>query len=176
MIKRFVLAAAATLLAAAPAASAYPQSNLSDGHRDLIEAINRAGVEVVADTALCDEMKAEGYYNGEVVAICFRGRGWEAETLDTLRHEGQHVVQDCHYDGRTDFRFPGRSTLMPDPVSFALSTGMTERQIDGISVTYSQMGADFKEVMMEVEAWATARAIPPEMIADQIDNHCTAAQ
>ena len=65
---------------------------------------------------------------------------------------------------------------MPDPVAFALSTGMTERQIDGISVTYSQMGADFKEVMMEVEAGATARAIPPEMIADQIDNHCTAAQ
>ena len=46
MIKRFFLAAAATLLAAAPAASAYPQSNLSDGHRTLIEAINRAGVEV----------------------------------------------------------------------------------------------------------------------------------
>ena len=97
-----------------------------------------------------------------------------ANNLDTLRHEAQHLVQDCIEDGKANYNFDGRATIFPDPVAAALDSGLNEREIDRIWMTYSGMGLDDKDILMEVEAFAVAHGVPAEMIAQQIRKQCRA--
>ena len=172
MIKSFFTAALAAALAAVPA-GAHPGLGLDDGHRQIVHAAYDAGTPVVVDPAMCKKVNAAGFYNGHIIGICTGGRGWDAENLDTLRHEAQHLVQDCIVDGKANYDFEGATTFA-DPIEAAQEAGLSRRQIEQIWVTYASMGLAEEDILMEVEAFAVAWGVPAEMIAEKIRETCRA--
>ena len=173
MIKHFFTAALATVLAAVPA-GAHPGLGLDAGHRAIVQAAYSAGVPTVVDPAMCEKVDADGFYNGHILGVCLRGRGWDANNLDTLRHEAQHLIQDCIVDGKANYDFDG-ATVFPNPVQAALDNGiLTQDQIQKIWVTYAGMGLSEEDILMEVEAFAVAQGIPAHLIANQIELQCRA--
>ena len=173
MIKHFFTAALAAAFAAVPA-GANPGQGLNPSHRAIIHAAYDAGVPVVVDPKLCQEHFMDGFYNGAIIGICTRGKGWSPNSLDTLRHEAQHLVQDCLEDGKPNYNFEGRATSFENPILAAQQAGLTEHQVNQIWVTYAGMGLEEKDILMEVEAFAVAHAIPAESITQQIREQCRA--
>lgn len=172
MIKHFFTAALAAAFAAVPA-GAHPGLGLDQGHREIVHAAYNAGTPVVVDPGKCKEVNAAGFYNGYIIGICTGGRGWDAENLDTLRHEAQHLVQDCIVDGKANYDFDGATTF-DDPLEAARDSGLTRRQVEQIWVTYAGMGLAEEDILMEIEAFAVARGIPAELIAEKIRETCRA--
>ena len=170
MIKAFISALAAATLLAPAAAPALP---IDPAHQAIVEAAAKAGVPVKLNTAMCEEHKGiAGYYNGAEMGICLRHGQWTLDDLDTLRHEAVHLTQDCLGDGRPNFIFNGRFTILSheDVKRFAAET-LTERELDHIVVSYHD--ADEQEILMELEAWSAAKAISPEVIAEAVTNACS---
>ena len=176
-MKRLFLSLAATLFAASTAV-ATPVRNqftgLDQDHKDLITAMERAGVTTRTDTELC-KLGMEGYYSTDLeVGICVRGRGWEENQLNTIRHEATHVIQDCLGDGQANWEFTGRTTIYEDPHEFARDVaGYTDRMIYQIYMWYSDLS--YEEILLEVEAFAVADAVDAKTIADALDRYCAPA-
>ena len=169
--KLFSIAMAATL-AAIPAASASGQvPQLDAGHQAIVEAAARAGVPVSVNPILCSQHTMDGFYNGHRIGICTPNEQWSANDLDTLRHEAQYLVQDCLGDGRPNFTYNGRFTTFYDVPLFARQV-LTLRELQMIAFNYHD--ADHQTMLMELEAWAVAKAVAPEAIAEGINNHCRA--
>ena len=124
----------------------------------------------------CDETKALGWYQGmgPVMVICQENREvageqveWTEEDYDTLRHEAQHLIQDCK-DGRIDHK------LQP----FIEETIEWSEGILGIDVLreiyqqYSAAGAPDEVILLEFEAFATAAMNRPDYQAKAVATFC----
>ena len=164
------------------------EGNTFDDHVELVDALGRAGVRVYFNPYVCepkDGLNPSGFYisQSRQLVVCQDNGKWDGETvaftandLDTIRHESQHVVQDCA-DGIGDNSlvnmFPvvkteGRVSLS----EFVTGSGLSPRTLMHIFTTYSQAGADNKVIGLEFEAFAVAHSISAAQIAQAVDNTC----
>ena len=160
------LTALATLAPGAMAKSNYP------AHVSLGRTIRATGVNLKFNPAECDEKNAMGWYwaykNEMVICQENRRRGfgfqhevrWTEEDLDTLRHEAQHLIQDC-MDGSRQGALSSVYRDVPTLVKSTLST----QAIQSIMRSYSDKSDHI--IMMELEAFAVAaRNIPADQAID----------
>ena len=100
-LKSILMAALLSIPALFTEAKANPR--LVEEHRYLASTIVSLGVPVSFNTRThCLPGKSGSYFTSGFMVICQdnRGRegvevGWTQNDLDTLRHEAQHMVQDC---------------------------------------------------------------------------------
>ena len=165
------------------------EGNTFDDHVELVDALGRAGVRVYFNPYVCepkDGLNPSGFYvsQSRVMVVCQDNGKWDGETvpftandLDTIRHESQHVVQDCA-DGIGDnslinmfpvVKTPGRVSLS----EFVSGSGLSPRTLMHIFTTYTQAGADNKVIGLEFEAFAVAHSISADNIKQAVANTCT---
>jgi len=169
--------ATTTSIIAAPAAEAR---GTFDEHRQLGNAVKSTGVSLQYNPISCGEkIDAMGWYwstRSELV-ICQENHQasdgywnevqWTEEDLDTLRHEAQHLIQDC-MDGSRNGRL---GAVYTDPV--ALAKGILSQQAaQQIIESYANDGASEHVIIMELEAFSVATMNnPAEQIRD-INKFC----
>jgi len=143
-------------------AHTYPREGSLDAHAVLAETIERAGVNFILNDPYCQaNPEVMGFYAGKerVLVVCqdnyVPGGGqvrWTANDLDTLRHEAQHLIQDCMAGGNHDHLL---GSLYKDPVALGFSVLGSER-IQRITEIYRSHGASDHVLLMEYEAFAVA--------------------
>jgi hypothetical protein len=90
---------------------------------------------------------------------------WTAEDLDTLRHEAQHLVQDC-MDGEINGVL---GSLYKKPIDLGIAV-LGEEGVKRVIEAYSEASDHIK--VMEIEAFSVARMNEPlEQVAD-IAKYC----
>lgn len=166
MFKTTIAAVLAAATIAVPAVAETP-------HVTLARAIERSGVDLQINPSDCFTRTALGWYNSlqRRMVICLEGgygAKWSGEDLDTLRHEAQHLIQDCvageHHDGK----------LAP---FFGDVGGMGRKHIgqaaiDRIIEQYSAQGAPPYVLVLEVEAFTAAAMNVPVAQAEAIGEFC----
>ena len=185
-----ILAAALLTTSAARVSATEPgrEGNTFDDHITLLESIERAGVRIYMNTAHCEpkgELSPSGFYvsQSRVMVICQDNGKYDGvvvkpttNDLDTIRHESQHVVQDCA-DGIGDNSlvnmFPvvkteGRVSLG----EFVSGSGLSPQTLMHIFTTYTQAGADNKVIGLEFEAFAVANSISAAQITQAVQQVC----
>ena len=168
------LTAAATF--AAPAAQAR---NVDQAHVNLAQAVRATGITLKINPAECNKKNAMGWYwaaRREMV-VCQENRlrnfgadqevNWTAEDLDTLRHEAQHLIQDC-MDGDLQGSL---GAVYQDPIALAKNT-LSQRHIEGIIRSYTESGASEHIVIMELEAFSVAAMNDPAEQTSDIAKFC----
>lgn len=176
--------AAIAALAASIAVQATPvlantrQSNLQH-HAELAEAVVRNNVNLYLNPSACasDDGKLWGFYMGQrrAMVICQENSypggpavDWTEEDLDTLRHETQHMIQDCMVGSNHDHQL---GSVYTDPVGFALSVLGQERAEDIVNL-YRSNGANDHVLVLELEAFAVAELNNPLEQVQDLKNYC----
>tara|TARA_B100000482_G_scaffold130360_1_gene94931 strand:+ start:73 stop:636 length:564 start_codon:yes stop_codon:yes gene_type:complete len=153
--------------------------NVGMEHNQLISAIRSTGIQFKVNPVECDKDDAPmGYYwaakNEMVICQDNRRTGfgfqhevrWTANDLDTLRHEAQHLVQDCmsgHYrDGHL-------GAVYQDPIGLAKDILPTS-YIKGILESYSDV--DEHTLVMELEAFSVAAMNDPIEQVRDVQKYC----
>ena len=146
-------------------------------HVVLATAIQEAGIDVYVNPSACDNKPVFGWYSGaqRVLVICQENRDfypagkapWTAEDYDTLRHEAQHLIQDC-MDNRIDHNL---SPVYRNPIALAQRVLGTEA-MSGIHNSYTSIGANLSTVILEYEAFAVAALNDPLEQVQDIRNYC----
>ena len=163
------LTAIATL---APGALAG-QSNYNH-HVTLGQVIRSTGINFKINPARCWDRDSYGWYwaaKNEMVICQEQKRSvgvevrWSEEDLDTLRHEAQHLVQDC-MDGS---RQGALGAVYKDPIGLAKDV-LGSDSIRSILNTYSDASDHIK--VMELEAFSVAAMNDPIDQAKDIQNFC----
>ena len=174
---------AATALAATTLATTAVPAKAFDNlyrvgvqHNQLINAIRSTGIQFILNDSRCNTENAMGWYwaaRNEMV-ICQENRQastsevrWTAEDLDTLRHEAQHLIQDCMVASYRDGRL---GPVYRDPIGLAQSvlSGRTIRWI--VNDGYRNESDHVK--VLELEAFAVAAINDPLEQAGDIKKYC----
>ena len=96
---------------------------------------------------------------------------WTENDLDTLRHEAQHVVQDCAagplFDGKSRSMFEQDELL-----AFIAVSTWTKEKVKGLYKRLDDLGLTEKEIIMEIEAYVVASGISADAIADKLLEFC----
>jgi hypothetical protein len=168
------LTLAALTAAAAIVPTAAEAKNVDQGHMNLAQAAARTGVQIKINPAACFKGDTYGWYwaaKNELV-ICQERRAranvetyWTAEDLDTLRHEVQHLVQDCR-DGR---RNGDLDAVYTEPVALAHKV-LGRDGVQNVLETYSDASDHIK--VMELEAFAVAAMNDPAEQVRDIQTYC----
>ena len=171
------LALAAITTAATFAGPAAQARNVDQAHIDLARAVAATGITVKINPAACDDKNAMGWYwaaRREMV-ICQENRrrnfgfnhevNWTAEDLDTLRHEAQHLIQDC-MDGSLDGSL---SSVYKAPLDLGVEI-LGKDGIFRIMNAYSEASQHIQ--VMEVEAFSVARMNNPAEQTADIAKYC----
>ena len=167
--------AALTALAtvAAPAAEAR---NVDQAHIQLGRAVVATGVDLKINPVECNTKDALGWYwaaRREMVICQENAKGgqsetyWTAEDLDTLRHEAQHLIQDC-MDGSLNGSL---DAVYQQPVRLAKET-LSQSHIEGIVKAYAEGGASEHIIIMELEAFSVAAMNDPAEQTADIAKYC----
>ncbi len=173
--KALALAAlAAVSTVAAPAAQARG-TYAEHGH--LGNAVRATGITLKFNPAECQTKNAMGWYwsYGSEMVICqenfVRAHGygnevrWTEEDLDTLRHEAQHLIQDC-MDGSLNGSL---SSVYKEPLDLGVEI-LGKDGIFRIMQAYSEASQHIQ--VMEIEAFSVARMnVPMDQVAD-IQHYC----
>jgi len=164
---------------ATPTRTSVPEGSL-DAHAVLVEAIERQGVDFVVNHPFCQERPSvNGFYSSEarVLVVCNdryteenTDPQWTANDLDTLRHEAQHLIQDCMIGGLADSRL---HPVYKDPIGLAYGILGSDR-MQGINTLYRQNGADNETILLEWEAFAVAEMNVPLEQSQDIARYCGA--
>ena len=155
-----------------------PQESSLEAHVLLINTIERYGVDFIENHDYCQQNPSvNGFYSStaRVLVVCNdlysegnRNPKWTANDLDTLRHEAQHMIQDCMIGGLADSRL---KPVYRDPIGLA-SDVLGYEFMDMIKTTYRAKGADNKTVVIEWEAFSVAALnVPLEQSQDMV-NYC----
>ena len=171
----------AVILAAGIVSAPAKAGNTIEDHRALWDSVERTGVTVMLNHPEHCDSGVAGWYSSlhGILMICqdksnkpFDHVGWTDNDLDTLRHEAQHVLQDCAMGPVGDGMM--QSTLSTDfLVEVAREEGMTVEDIKNIQERYRANGASEKVVRQEVEAFIVARGIQASTLASTLDKHCS---
>ena len=161
-------------------ATAPVQANEIEEHQRLWDTLEMVGVKVVINHPEDCNGRIDGVYDSirGYITICqdqgteaFKMVGWTDNDLDTLRHEAQHVVQDCMNnvigDGILSPLFEDVKTRN-DFIIKALG----EPQVKRIVTNYTNQGADYETVIVELEASAVAGSVSASHIADKLLSVC----
>ena len=152
-------------------------------HKAIITAAERVGVQVVINHPdHCARKGLNGLYlshsQGLLVVCQDYGQAggpevaWTANDLDTLRHEAHHLIQDCLAYRRGDQALRPAAETVEARYSFLGDTGFDDQQIEEIVDRYRANGAGDRTILLELEAFAVARAVAPESIAEGITRSC----
>ena len=167
----FAVAAATTLVATAPAEAA---SNHTD-HVILANAVKSAGVSIYVNPEVCWERDSYGFYISSIKAlvVCQEGKSrpdvvgvWSEEDYDTLRHEAQHMIQDCMVGSLADDQL---GSVYREPVNLAKHTFSTQ-EIRNIIAAYKD--ASDHVIVLELEAFSVAAINDPIEQARDIQKYC----
>ena len=149
-----------------------------DGHSKLWDALNAVGVRVV----LNHPEDCKGHFSGMYdsyrgyINICqdnatepFTVVEWTANDFDTLRHEAQHVIQDCNEGKLADGLL---SPMFADSKerNMFVESSLPDSVIKKITLDYAR--APLGVLDNELEAWAVARVIDPGQIAYKVIEYC----
>ena len=170
MFKPLIASLAATLIA-----SPVLATNVDPDHFELGKAVVSTGVELKINPASCFQQdKALGWYwalKNELV-ICqenaYRPNTevlWTAEDFDTLRHEAQHLVQDC-MDGA---RQGSLESVYQEPVRLGKEV-LGQAAMQRIARAYADRGDHI--IVMEIEAFAVAQLNQPREQTADIKTYC----
>ena len=163
---------ALTALSTVAAPSAHA-TNVDNNHIRLAQAIRSTGITLTVNPIACYSTAAFGWYSSsdrEMVICQESAKGtyevdWTAEDLDTLRHEAQHLVQDC-MDGEIDGVL---GSVYQEPITLGKQV-LGEEGVQRVLEAYSEASDHIK--VMEIEAFSVARMNDPlEQVAD-IANFC----
>ena len=157
------------------ASAAVAGTSVHEHHVTLAEAVRDAGVRLYINPDKCNEIPAMGWYsgNGPVMVICQENHGpdtvedqvaWTEEDYDTLRHEAQHLLQDCT-DGVLDHQL---QNVFSDPRGFA-TVVIGQPRVDRIGFVYTQRGATPHVLNLEYEAFSVAALNVPLVQAEDIN-------
>ena len=174
-MKNFKALALATLAAAtAVVPTAAEAKNLDAAHVNLARVAAKTGVQIKVNPAACFKGDTFGWYwaaKNELV-ICQEKREkigvetyWTDEDLDTLRHEVQHLIQDCR-DGRRDGHL---DAVYNKPIALAEEV-LGRDQIMSILEVYSDASNHIK--VMELEAFSVAAMNDPADQATDVATYC----
>ena len=159
-------------------------------HEYLIDTIQSAGVQVFINPPMCDFFKENedhdimGLYLNDSfrLVLCqdnFDGNTptssvvWTPNDFDTLRHEAQHIVQDCSYGRIGDGMMARMFADMEGYEDFIKASGIPDKKVVSIYDTYmDQVDDNPYKASMEVEAYAVANSIPAQDIAEKIKEFC----
>ena len=146
-------------------------------HGQLGNTIKSTGVVLKFNPMECNERDSFGWYwsGGNEMVICQENRSrystaevqWTEEDLDTLRHEAQHLVQDC-MDGSQNGRL---GSVYKDPIALAKDV-LSRGQIENIIDAYTEQGASEHIVIMELEAFSVAAMNDPMEQVRDIKKFC----
>ena len=163
----------ALTLVATTAPQAMAKSNYNH-HITLGQVVRSTGVNFKINPARCWDRESYGWYwaaRNEMV-ICQENKRsvgveqrWTEEDLDTLRHEAQHLIQDC-MDGS---RQGALGAVYKDPIGLAKDV-LGESSIRSILNTYSDASDHIK--VMELEAFSVAAMNDPIDQARDIQKFC----
>ena len=158
-----------------------PVEAIEEDHRRLRSSLEEVGITVLINPLDCWSEEMNGYYapSASVLGICqdqAQKPGneveWTENDYDTLRHEAQHVIQDClegkHGDGLSRIEHPDQKELM----QFVRSV-YTDAQIRMISSWYE--GVPGSVMLMELEAFAVAETAEASQISGKVVDLCTVA-
>ena len=181
-----IAAAALTGLAAFGFASASLATSTSrgvvegsaDAHMLLVEAIGRNGVTFAVNHSYCGERKGVmGFYSGKkrLLVVC-QDNGvaggpivqWTANDMDTLRHEAQHMIQDCIAGTNHDHEL---APVYKSPIELAEDV-MGPEAIAQITKRYRENGASDLVLLLEYEAFAVAAMNVPAEQAQDVQTYC----
>jgi len=174
-VRNILTGLVAALMTATPS---FAGNTLQD-HNELVDTLQEAGVTVKVNPRDCSP-EFHGYYNRKevVLAICQdnakpggRQVRWTANDLDTLRHEAQHVIQDCMVGGLGDLE-SDTYLSMEDLKEFLAMSTLTPENIETIIESYIEQGATEEVVIMELEAFAVATDIDAESISKAVEKMC----
>ena len=164
---------ATTIIAGSIPEAKAGQSNYNH-HITLGQVVRSTGVNFKINPARCWERESFGWYwaaRNEMV-ICQENKStvgyevrWTEEDLDTLRHEAQHLIQDC-MDGS---RQGALGAVYKDPLGLAKDV-LGDRGIRSILNAYS--GASDHIKVMELEAFSVAAMNDPIDQARDIQKFC----
>ena len=174
LLQKIASSAIGLSLLTIPGVSAETNSN----HDELKRALNDVGVEVfLNDTKLCDGGKSGMYspdYNA--IMICQDDRietsdqevEWTENDYDTLRHEAQHVVQDC-MEGINNNKM---SLFFSNEIEYLefVVMGLTKSEFFQIVEAYRSLGDDV--LLNELEAFAVAKSVKPDTITKALRGVC----
>jgi len=173
MNKFSTIALSALTLLATTAPQALAKSNYGH-HVRLGRVVRSTGINFKINPARCWERESFGWYwaaQNEMV-ICQENKRsvgveaqWTEEDLDTLRHEAQHLIQDC-MDGS---RQGALGAVYKDPIGLAKSV-LGDRGIRSILNAYSESSDHIK--VMELEAFSVAAMNEPLEQAQDINKYC----
>lgn len=167
----------AILLALTPMTALASPNHAS--HMRLAQTIDNF-VTLRINPAECWRLKnTYGYYWGvrELLVVCQQNARkpdvvteWTREDYDTLRHEAHHLLQDCtvgtYGDAKTGLFF-GEEREFWEFVNSVL----TPEIIAKIQKTYDDRSYD--DILMELEAFAVARSVSPDVLANAINSLCS---
>ena len=165
------LSALTALATLAPGAMA--KSNYSH-HVVLGQTVKATGVNYQINPAECWENSFFGYYWAfkNRFVVCQENKrsvgvevNWTEEDLDTLRHEAQHLIQDC-MDGSRQGEL---GSVYKDPIGLAKNI-LGDRGIRGVLEAYSDQSDHIK--VMELEAFSVAAMNDPLEQVKDIRNFC----
>ena len=163
----------------------YEEKESVDDHIELLNTLSDLGVNIqINNPNICSkEEGTAGFWMGskKLFVLCqeairksprpvWDGKIYLAsdDDLDTIRHEAQHVIQDC-MDGEID----GLLTEYFNPenrVEFLSHYPDWKEQY--ILEQYREMGANNHVISLEIEAWAVADMVPATMINDVVKREC----
>ena len=170
-----------TVFAFASPASAHHFDYLDEDHKYLLHSVSDRGVELIVNDAELCTGSSDGFYSSDRrLIICQDAMvepgvevEWSLNDLDTIRHESHHFLQDCAFGGsRIDHMSTVFFTDTEKYADFVLNSGLTQSEIDRIETAYRKLGLNFLGIMMEIEAFAVARSVPPRQLADKIKEVC----
>ena len=148
-------------------------------HKRLYNTIHSYGVTVkINDPRLCASGNNGSYHSRDrVLSICQDNKrgtqeiDWTPNDLDTLRHEAQHMIQDC-YRGRL-----GDSQLAPifgsyqDTHEFITDT-LGQAEANRLMNLPAYKDASDHRKYVELEAFAVAAVISPNDIVSKMNELC----
>jgi hypothetical protein len=153
-------------------------AKMDSSHDELRKSLNDVGVKVILnETDLCDGSKSGMYspdYNA--IIICQDDRietsdqevEWTENDYDTLRHEAQHVVQDC-MEGINNQKM---SLFFDDRIEYLefVVMGLTKSEFFQIVESYRSFDNDI--ILNELEAFVVAKNVKSETIASAVRGVC----
>ena len=147
----------------------------AEAHGLLVDEIRNHGVKIVINDPFCGEEEGlNGFYAGrERTLVVCQDNGvpggpvvaWTANDLDTLRHEAQHLIQDCRVGSNHDHAL---APVYHSPTALAQEI-LGFDGVQRITAVYREQGADDLTLLLEYEAFAVAaRNIPLDQSQDLV--------
>ena len=172
-----------TLLASIAIAGPALAAPLPADHQLFVDTMANDGVEVLINTPAeacfdgnSDRNGAYGVYEGtRVLIVCQDNRKnsnvteWTANDLDTIRHEGFHIIQDCMAGTKTDTLF---DTVFTDQ-SVVIDALGVEQAMD-IMRTYADVYEKDRhgDIKYEIEAFYAARDFSATELNSMYTKYC----